>query len=463
MNYCKIVFTILVSMYYHCPRGCVQSEPAVAKLLHEYLATQHQRIGFNGIVAVSARGQIIYQDTIGLASQELRVPVTARSVFRMASITKQFTALLTVLAAEESKLSLTDSLVRFFPELTDPGWQKITIHQLLTHTSGLPHNEGIANYWNIKSFLPLSEHQATAEIFGLKLTAEPGEVTHYSSPGYFLLVSVLEKVYQDTYPAILSRKITVPLQLASTGVASSRKVIPGSTGAYHMLGDCLIAAPHRDFSLMKGSGDLHTSAADLTRWNNSLMDTTIWPQAVLAKLFSIQNLKAMHGNEDAYGYGWFIRSGDEKKRKAYYTGGGTYGGSAISALYPEEKLSIVLLSNVSTLPVNELWRDVEKIIFKEDFALPVIHKVQQLSIAHLGKMPGIYVAENGMGLTVSLVGDQLYAKLGGNPAFEIYPEAPFRFHGKKVAVVLHFRPNDAGAIGLVEAEGRGQKFVFTKQ
>ncbi len=462
MNLLKILTTVFALMYFYCPRGYAQSEPAAAKLLHEYLTTQHQRIGFNGVVMVSVNNHIIHQDAVGLGSNELNAPITPESVFRIASITKQFTALLTILAAEEGKFALTDSLARFFPELTDPTWQKITLHQLLTHTSGLPHNEGIASYWNVKSFLPLSDEQAITEIFGLKLLAEPGKETHYSSPGYYLLASVLEKVYQNTYANILAEKIGEPLRLSNTGVASSRKIIPRLTSAYHMLGDCMIVAPHRDFSLMKGSGDLYASAQDLTRWNSSLLDSKIWTREIKEQLFSVQNQQSMHGREDAYGYGWFIRPGGNRTRKAYYTGGGTFGCSAISVIYPEEDMSIVILSNVSTLPVDELWNDVEKIVFGEDFKLPVIHKEQKLSVEHLGKMPGSYVAENGMKLSISLMGSQLYAKLGNNPAFEIYPEALFQFYGKKVAVALRFQPDDAGNVTLVEAEGKGQKFTFKK-
>jgi len=412
---------------------------------------------------VSANNRLICQDAVGLASKELDVPITPQSVFRIASITKQFTALLTVLAAREGKFELTDSLAGFFPELTDPTWRKITLHQLLTHTSGLPHNEGIVNYWSVKSFLPLSDKQAMAEIFDLKLLAEPGKETHYSSPGYFLLASVLEKVYRDTYANILAIKIGELLRLSNTGVASSRKMIPRLTSAYHMLGDCLIVAPNRDFSLMKGSGDLYASAEDLTRWNTSLLDGTLWPGEIKEKLFSVQNLQPVNGREDAYGYGWFIRPGGNRTRKAYYTGGGTFGCSAISVIYPEENMSIIILSNVSTLPVDELWKDVEKIVFGDDFELPVVHQEKKLPAWHVGKIPGIYVAENGMQLTISLSENQLYAKLGSNPAFEIYAETLFQFYGKKVAVVLRFQPDEQGNVTRVEADGKGQKFTFKKQ
>ncbi|WP_373513010.1 serine hydrolase domain-containing protein [Persicitalea sp.] len=463
MNFPKILLTVLVLMYFHCPRGYAQSKLVVDKVLHEYLTTQQQRMRFSGVVMVSIDNHIIYQDVVGLASRELSVPVTPKSVFRIASITKQFTALLTLLAEEEDRLTLADSLGHFFPELTDSNWQKITLHQLLTHTSGLPHNEGIANYWNIKSFLPLSDKQAIAEIFDLKLLADPGKETHYSSPGYFLLASVLEKVYQDTYANIVARKMTVPLGLANTGVASSRKIIPQLTSAYHMLGDSMMVAPNRDFSLMKGSGDLYASAEDLTRWNSRLLADTMWTEEIKKKLFSVHNQQPVHGNEDAYGYGWFIRSGDDRKRKAYYTGGGTFGCSAISVIYPKEKMSIVILSNVSALPVNELWHDIEKIVFGEDFELPVIHIERQLSSEHLGKMSGKYVAENGMALSISLSGNQLYAKLGNNPIFEIYPEQRFRFYGKKVEVALHFQSDEEGNITRVEAERKGQKVTFSKQ
>ncbi|MEO5562630.1 MAG: serine hydrolase domain-containing protein [Chitinophagaceae bacterium] len=425
-----------------------------SELLHTYLELQHQRLGFNGVVLVSKNGHVIYQVSIGKASQELDVPLNPGAVFRIASVSKQFTAVLIGLAVEEGRLRLDDSLAMFFPSIKSYQWRRISLHQLLSHTSGIPHNEGITDYWLLKSRLPLSKEQALDEILSMKLLFEPGMDMKYSSPGYFLLACILEIAYKHPYAEILEEKILQPLQMKHSGVIVSGKLIPGMTSAYHLLDDSLVIAPYRDFSLMKGSGDLYASAEDLAKWNSSFSGKGIWSEALKKLLFTVHTQKMPH-----YGYGWFIRSG---KRSVYYHGGGTFGCSALSAWYPNEQLSIVILSNVSVLPVNELWNDIEKIIFKEPFELPVISHAIQMSNVELQSFTGIYVQEV-QELSILFVNNQLYAKLGAKPPFEIYPENRFKFYGKKVNVHLTFKTDGEGNITGLETELRGQTHQFNKK
>lgn len=378
------------------------------------MEVQHQRLGFSGILLVAKKDRILYMETAGKASVELNVPITADNKFRIASVTKSFTAWLIMQAVEEGKLQLTDSLSAYIPN----NWPKITIQQLLTHTAGIPHNEGITDYWTIKSRLPLTKEQALAEILQMKLLKGP----HYSSPGYFLLACILETVYKTSYENILSDKG----HLNNTGVCNMHSVVPGMTGAYHMAGDSLIVAPYRHPSLMKGSGDLYTTAADLLQWNNSCKQ---------------------------YDYGW-MKEGD-----AYYHGGGSFGCSAINVVYPKDSLSIILLSNVSFMPVNEMWHDIEKIIFNKPFEMPAVKK--QIAAGALEEYTGNYTAE-GTTLQIFSANGQLYAKLGTNSAFEIYASGPLEFFGKKVNIRFVFIQDGAGQFTGLDAEGKGRTLHFNK-
>ncbi len=427
---------------------------AQSEVLQQYLDIQHKRMHFNGIVLVTKDGQPLYQVNMGAASQELNVPLNSRSVFTIASISKQFTAMLTVLAVREGRFRLQDSLAAFFSQITDTQWRKINVHQLLSHTSGVPHNEGIKDYWQTKSRLSLSKEQALTEIFGMKLLFTPGSSMQYSSPGYFLLACILESVYHRPYAALLKEKILQPLQMSHTGVYVTGEIVPGMVEGYHLFNDSLAAVPYRDFSLMKGSGDLYSSASDLGKWNNSFSDATVWSDSLQKQLFTPQNKNAR-----SYGYGWYLRQGE---RPVYYHGGGTFGCSALSAWYPGEKVAIVILSNVSVLPVNELWNDIEKIVFKEPFTLPVINQVIQLSPGRLGGFTGTYRHDQ-QELRIVLLNGQLYAKMGTNPPFEIYPEADLKFFGKKVNIQLTFKTGAEGNITGFDAAVKGQIFHFNKQ
>lgn len=384
--------------------------------LHEYLEVQHQRLGFSGIVLVAKKNKVLYMETVGKASEELNVPIRVNSKFRIASVTKSFTARLVMMAVAEGKLKLTDSLSAFIPN----SWRKITIQQLLTHTSGIPHNEGIKDYWTIKSRLPLTKEQALAEILQMKLLDGP----HYSSPGYFLLACILEAVYKTSYAQLLAEKFA----LKNTGVYNMHTIFPDMTMGYHMMGDSLIVAPYRDASLMKGSGDMYTTAGDLLQWNNSCTN---------------------------FEYGW-MKEGD-----AYYHGGGSFGCSAINVVYPKDSISIILLSNVSAMPVDEMWHDIDKIIFSKPFTMPQIKA--KVEIGELAKFSGKYVSDPGApDLQVLLMNNQLYAKLGTNPAFEIYPGGALQFFGKKVNINLVFKQDEAGKITGLDVDGRGRMLHFVK-
>ncbi|WP_346318954.1 serine hydrolase [Chitinophaga sp. YIM B06452] len=422
-------------------------------LLHQYLSAQQERIGFNGVVLVTKNGRTLYQEITGKASQELNVPMSPHAVFRIASISKQFTAMLVTLAAQEGRLRLDDSLAVFFPALKDTLWRRISLKQLLSHTSGVPHNEGITDYWILKSRLPLSKEQALTEIFGMRLLFTPGTGMKYSSPAYFLLACILEAAYKRPYAAILEEKILQPLQMKHTGVLTTGRIVPGMASAYHLLNDSLIAAPHRDLSLMKGSGDLYSTAEDLAKWNYSFSGNSTWNDNLQELLFTAHTQQT-----PAYGYGWFIRQG---KRRAYFHGGGTFGCSAISAWYPDEKISVVILSNVSVLPVNEMWSDIEKIIFNEPFELKTDRAIQ-LSAGELQAFAGRY-AQQSQELNIQLLEGRLYAKLGNNPAFEIFPEEKGRFFGKKVNVHFTFQQDGEGNVMGVEAEARGERRYFKRE
>ncbi len=420
--------------------------------LHNYLELQHQRIGFNGTVLISKNNKVLHRVNVGKASQELDVPFSQDALFRVASISKQFTALLVALAAEEGRLHLNDSLAMYFPLIKNPQWRRISLQQLLSHTSGIPHNEGIKDYWLLKFRLPLSKEQALAEIFSMNLLFEPGKSMKYSSPGYFLLACILETTYKHSYAEILEEKILHPLKMKHTGVFVTGRIVPGMVPGYHFLDDSLIAAPHRDFSLMKGSGDLYASAEDLMKWNNSFSKNAIWSDHLKKMIFTNYTPKAPY-----YGYGWFLRLGT---KPAYYHGGGNFGCSALSAWYPDEQLSIVILSNVSLLPVKEIWSDIEKIIFKRHFEMPGITKDIKISVAELQKLAGRYVHEKQV-VNIQVINDKLYARSGSNPAFEIYPENRYSFYGKKVNIYFSFKADDGGNITVLEAilkDGQIQQF-----
>lgn len=439
--------------------GVGQTDIDTAKI-HAYVSVQQQQLGFSGVLRITRQGHVLYERAYGMASHELGIPMETNRVFRIASISKPFTAMLTLFACEEGLLSEGDSIGRFYPQLTDPVWRSITIRQLLTHRSGIPHNEGIADYWKEKAFLPLDRERCLSELFAMKLLSVPGTQTHYSSPGYFLLADILEQLYRKPYAELLKEKITAPLSMNSTGVYDGRAIVSGMVTGYQLIGNRLLVAPHRDPSLMKGSGNLYASAGDLAGWLSGF-DTGRWPVGVVAKLFDEQSIVPM-ADGDNYGYGFYNRPGDGGLKPAWYHGGGTFGCSALAVWYPEDQMSVILLSNVSVLPVNRLWADLEKIMDGETPDLPQAYLEQQLSDTAMTKFTGTYEAQ-GMNLFITAHDGQLYAKLGGNPPFELRATGPMEYFGPKAGVRVTFHRDSKGKLTGLTAERDGKPITFEKK
>lgn len=427
---CRLVVVLLL---FYAPFLVAQPN-----LLKEYLTVQQQQLHFNGVVLVTKKNEPVYKMAVGMASEELSVPMKPEAVFKVASISKQFTAMLVNKAVEEGRLNLEDSLASFFPQLKEPDWRRIRVRQLLEHRSGIPHNEGIRDYWTSLSRQSLSRQQAVTAILSMKLLFQPGSDSSYSSPAYYLLADILEQQYKQPYADLLKEKLLQPRAMQHTGVFTNEQFIKGMTTSYHVVMDRVQAAPYRDFSLMKGSGDLYSTAEDMARWNHSFASNP-------AKL-------------PPAAFGWQVR---KEKRLVWYHGGGSFGVSALSAWYPEEEVSIVLLSNVSVLPVKEIWSDIEKIVFKEPFEMPKNKQPIVLTADMQKQFTGTYKLDPQV-LSIFQVGDQLYLKKDDRPPFEIFPESPTVFYGKKVPLRINFKFDEKKQVQLAEVELKGSIYLFVK-
>ncbi len=441
-----------------------QNTPDFSKKLSKYLALQKERLHFNGTVLVACKDSIMYEKAIGFTSLENKVPLTLNSKFKIASVSKSFTGTLIAMAINEGKLKLEDKLTTYFPEYgLTKDWQQVTIKHLVTHTSGIPHWKGVKDYWSKKALLPLSTKQVLPLIFNMEVLFPPGDRVSYSSPAYYLLATILEYSYQTSYKELLKTKITDKLQLKNTGVFDETTIINQMTKGYHILANNkLIPAPYRNSSTLKGGGSLYSNTKDLLKWNMSVIDNKTWDKDLTKLIFSNTTNKTMpHNNNANYGMGWYIHSSNDRP-KSYQVSGGTFGYSCISAIYPKDTLSIIILSNVSFLPVNTLWADIEKIVFNAPFELPEIITPKKIPKGILNNLKGTYVADNGMKLKVIAHNNQLFVKLGNHLPLEIILEHKLMFKARKINITFIFKKDSEGNIKTLTTTGRGEKHNFKK-
>lgn len=425
--------------------------------LKSYINTIHLKMGFSGEILIAEGKNILFHEAIRTASYEHNIQLKKGAKYRIGSITKTFAGTLIALAQEEGKLNIKDKAINYIDDLA-PKFKDITIEHLLSHTSGLPHNEGISDYWMTKSLLHITREQVLKEINSLATLSKPGSKMRYTSLGYYLLALILENVYKNSFYDLLKSKILDKLQMTSTGTVDNLKIIPQMASGYHQVtDDSLVVAPYRNYTMLKGAGDMYSTATDLLKWNISFLSNTPLNEKINAALFVKQQGITLTDSRK-YHYGWYVNL--EKPHKQYH-GGGTWGYSTHTALYAEEKISIIILGNVSTLPISSIAEDVEKIVFRKPFQLPTIAVISKEPTNHDIYMGTFISDSNEMALSIFKVKNSVYAKLGNNPPFEIYPKGKHQFLGKKVEINFNFEVTDNTATGL-SAEGMGKIFHFRK-
>lgn len=438
----RIVFILLLASL---SSGLLHGQTRLETDLNTYLEVIAAKKSFSGELLVAQGDQVLFQKAIGMASVVDSIPLEIGETYRIASITKTFTGTLVAMAQQQGKLAFSDPIGKYIPNLTEE-MASLTIHQLLTHTSGLPHNEGIADYWTKKSKLEMSTDQMIAEINQLELLFEPGKEMKYSSPGYYLLGTLVEKVFDQPYQQALEAQILKRLAMGRSGASGSDKLV----NAWHLLKEKRLPAPYRNYSMLKGAGDMHATAQDLWKWSRSFYGTTLLRE---------ESLKTVLNDKLNYAYGWFT---DTEAPAKFYHGGGTWGYSSYLAIYPADQISIIILSNVSSLPMKAIGTDIEKLVYGMPFTMPVLEKAVAMKPETLEIYSGAYRSETSeMSLQVKRQGDALFAQIGGSPAFQIYSKGDHAFFGKKVEVEFTFQVVGKEVEGVVAAR-MGKNFVFKK-
>ena len=159
----------------------------------------------------------------------------------------------------------------------------------------------------------MTAEQVINEINSLDLLYKPGSGMTYSSPGYYLLAVILENIYQKDFEGILKDKILDKLHMTETGTVDNLRIIPKMASGYHLISDdSLVVAPYRNYSMLKGAGNMYSTATDLLKWNNSFLSNTLLSETTKETVFSQQGKADLTDNE-GYGYGWFIKLRHIKK------------------------------------------------------------------------------------------------------------------------------------------------------
>ncbi|MDX1701823.1 MAG: serine hydrolase domain-containing protein, partial [Melioribacteraceae bacterium] len=291
-------------------------------------------------VAVIKDSRIIYKKGFGVANLESGQPINSETNFRLASITKQFTALSVLLLENEGKLSLFDKITDYFPELNHYA-HEIKIINILQHTSGFLDYE---HFVDAKDTIQLKDSDVLEILSGQDSTYfEPGTKHKYSNSGYAVLALLVDRVSGLSFAEFLDKKIFQPLKMNNT-VAFEKGISTVSQRAigYTDIDEGFINSDQSLTSAVLGDGGIYSSITDLLKWNKEVEEPTLLPEEKFFKVFEKGKTNSLE--EFDYGLGW--RLDPYKGLKRHYHTGGTSGFTNIYMKMPELNLTVIILINL---------------------------------------------------------------------------------------------------------------------
>lgn len=336
----------------------------------DQLLSKYNEYGqFNGSALIAEHGKVIFKKGYGQANMEWDIQNQPDTKFRLGSISKQFTAFLIVKLAEKGKIKLDKPITTYLPNYPKATGDKITVHHLLTHTSGIPNYTSAPNFLKEKSRDPYTPEEFVKTFENLPLDFTPGEKFSYSNSGYFLLGYIIEKVSGKSYEQYLQEVILTPLKMANTGYDHGEVTLKKRAAGYEKQGKKIINAPYLDMSIPYAAGSLYSTVEDLYLWDQALYTNQLLSSKSMESLFK-PYIKA---RSSFYGYGWFIieaKNGSTDNLKIIEHGGGINGFNTVISRIPADKNLVVLLNNTGGTILDEINEGIRAILYGQPFDQP---------------------------------------------------------------------------------------------
>ena len=327
--------------------------------VNDFANKEMKKAGVPGMsIAVVRRGSIIFKNCYGLANLELSIPVTPESPFKIASLTKPFTATAIMQLVEKDEISL-DQKISFYLEDLPEAWNSISVRQLLCHSSGLSDYFQAPDWsWRNSWRLDLTHEEFIRMIRKSPMLFKPGEKIQYCNAGYYLLGMLIEKVSGKRYEEYLNEHIFKPLEMSNSRLDHAQLIIPNRVSGYTWERGEWRNAEFTSDTWAYSEGGIVTTAEDLAKFDSSFYTEKLLKKASLEQMWS--HSKLSNGNEgiigdngagkpNYYGLGWFIS--DYKNHKLILAGGNKPGYTCTFFRFTEDDLTIIILSNLSSAPL----------------------------------------------------------------------------------------------------------------
>jgi CubicO group peptidase (beta-lactamase class C family) len=304
---------------------------------------------FNGSILVANHGKVLYRKGFGFANAEWKIPNSPTTRFRIGSVTKQFTAMIVMQLVDEGKLRLDATIGDYLPEYPAGPGRAITIHQLLTHTSGLHNYTSLPRFFPELSRDPHTPAQLLSLFDSLPLDFAPGSSWRYSNSGFITLGAIIERVDGRPYDVALRQRILEPLGLKDTGYEWNAPLIPNRADGYTRGFDGDEHANYIDMSTPYAAGGMYSTIEDLYRWDQALTARKLLSPASYERYLA-PHVTIRPGLQ--YGYGWLHsrvnRGPGRDSAEAIGHNGGIPGFAACNYTIPADGIAIIWLDNTTT-------------------------------------------------------------------------------------------------------------------
>jgi len=440
------------------------------QLLQQFMTGQHDYFRFNGNVMVIKQGKIIYQRALGYADYNARRLLNDSSVFELASLSKQFTAMGIMICKERGLLSYDDNIKKNFPDLP---YDNITIRNLLTHTSGLPsYEDQFEKNWDHKKIAFNKDIIEMLQKLHDTLFFKPGSKWKYSNTGYAVLAAIIEKVSGMSYNDFMAKNIFQPLGMTHSFIYNTRRStrkIPANYALGFVYSDSLKkyilpdSAPKYDFVYyldgIVGDGCVNTTTGDLFKWDQALYGNKLVTKSTLDEMLSPLVQMSPRDTTSFYGFGVMVQTKTSNGKIISHTGGWPGYATGITRMVDSNE-TIILLSNNETNP-SLLNAGIESILAGEPLLMPYEHKEVKIDTVLLDRYVGKYSAF----LTLVFIkkDGKLYRHRDGTPDIELKPESETKFfYSDGTDRQIEFEVDQSGKVTKAWFINSGQKGELKK-
>ncbi len=442
----RVVFRLLAGLvalvFLPLAAAVAQADELSQRLDHVVVAFEKSR-NFMGSVLVAKGGKILIEKGYGMADLEWDVANTPEGKFRLGSITKQFTATAILQLAEQHKVSVQDKACQYFDQCPE-AWKQITIHQLLSHTSGIP------SYTDMKTFtqpnfmrVPLSPAAVLLLSKDKPLEFAPGAKWKYDNSGYTFLGIIIEKASGEKYADYLKKHIFEPLHMSDTGYDETAVVLKHRVSGYQPCGNSLCNSDYIDMSLPYSAGSLYSTVEDLYKWDRALYTDKVLSKADRERMWT----PVM----EHYGYGWMLDRMANHKQIGH--GGGIPGFSTYIGRFPDDDAAVIVLGNNIAVGAESVASALAGTLFDQKVILPGERKAVDVDAKVLDRYVGTYDL-GPLQITFTNENGQLMAQAKGQPKLHALPSSDTEFFLNEVDAVFVFSD--------IDASGKAQKLQLTQ-